>query len=237
MRWAPVAAMTLGAVAVGLIARGIANTQQLSVTRETIVIPDLPTAFDGFTLLHLTDLHLRTASRWPARLLALARDLQPDCVCLTGDYIMQRGAYPRLVSLLGELATAVENVVAVFGNADYREALLTQAQRRELARIIPFLQNAPAAIARDGQRLWFAGVEDPHDGYAELDAALALAPPDVPIILLAHSPEIIRDTLDPHIRLILSGHTHGGQICLPGGYAPYTNIRLPQRYVAGRHQV
>lgn len=237
MRWEPIAAVALGAVAAVLLTRGIANTRRLQVTRETIPIPGLPKAFDGFTLLHLTDLHLRTHSDWPERLLAVTHELAPDCVCLTGDYIIQRGAFPRMITFLTQLAEIVENVIAVFGNADYREQLLTKSQRDELMRTIPFLHNAPAAISRNGQRLWFAGVEDPHDRHADLTTALALAPPDVPIILLAHSPEIIRDRLDPQIRLILTGHTHGGQICLPGGFAPYTNMRLPRRYVTGRHQV
>ncbi|OPZ82679.1 MAG: phosphodiesterase YaeI [bacterium ADurb.Bin429] len=237
MRWVPVAAITLGAVTAGLIARGIANTRQLSVSRETVAIPELPDAFAGFSLLHLTDLHLRTVSRWPERLLTLARDLAPDCVCLTGDYIVQRGAYPKLTAFLTALAAVVPRCFAVFGNADYREPLLTMAQRRELTRTVSFLRNASATITRGSQQLWFAGVEDPHDEYADLEAALANVPSAAPVLLLAHSPEIITDALDPRIRLILSGHTHGGQICLPGGFAPYTNMRLPRRFVAGRHQV
>jgi predicted MPP superfamily phosphohydrolase len=237
VRWESVTAITLGAAAVALLARGIANTRHLQVSRETVVIPELPAAFDGFTLLHLTDLHLRTGSHWPERLLALTRELAPDCVCFTGDFIMQRGAFPSLRNLLQTLTADVAHCFAVFGNADYRPQLLLNTQRTALTADIPFLRNTAQPITRDSRQLWFAGVEDPHDGFADLGAALADVPSDFPVILLAHSPEIINETLDPRIRLVLSGHTHGGQMCLPGGFAPYTNIHLPRPFVAGRHQV
>ncbi len=236
MRWEPFAVTALGAALAALLARGVANTRCLLVTRETVVIPDLPAAFDGFTLLQLTDLHLRAGSRWPARLLALVEEMRPDLVSLTGDYIIRRATLPELRVLLAAIADHAP-VFAVFGNADYREPLLSATQRDELTRIVPFLRNAARALERYGQSLWFAGVEDPHDGFADLPAAMRDVPPDAPVILLAHSPEIIAAGLDPRIRLILSGHPHGGQICLPGGGAPYTNMRLPRRFVAGRHAV
>lgn len=237
MRWEPVAAITLGAVAALLFARGNANTRRLQVTRENVAIPDLPAAFEGFTLLHLTDLHLKIGSAWPARLLALARELAPDCVCLTGDYLKQRGVLAQISEFLASLASLTPTIFAVFGNADYRPELLTEMQRAALGEIVPFLRNGALSVEREGCQLWFAGVEDPHDGFANLPAAMADVPAGVPVILLAHSPEIIAETLDPRIRLILSGHTHGGQITLPGGFTPYTNMRISRRYLAGRHQV
>lgn len=236
MRWEPFAVTALGAALAALLARGNANTRRLQVTRETVAVPGLLAAFEGCTLLHLTDLHLRAGSRWPERLLALIAETRPDIICLTGDYITRNVSLSELHALLAAIAETAP-AFAVFGNADYREQLLTTAQRDALTRIVPFLRNAARPLERDGQQLWFAGVEDPHDGFADLPAALADVPPDAPVILLAHSPEIIAGALDPRIRLILSGHTHGGQICLPGGGAPYTNMRLPRRYVAGRHQL
>jgi len=225
----------LGVAGAAVIARGMANSRQLKLTFETVAIPDLPAPFAGFRLLYLTDLHLRHRSPRPAELLALAEMAEPDLICLGGDYAYSSPALPEVEGLFARLSERWP-VVAVYGNSDNRRDI-DAAARARWAEYLPFLTNAALPIERDGAQLWIAGVGDPHLGEDNLPAAMAAVPPDAPVILLAHSPEIIMRPLDPRVRLILCGHTHGGQICLPGGRALFSNTRLLLKFAAGRHQL
>ena len=234
MRWHTLMGFGLGWAAALVILRGIANSKRLDLTHETILIPDLPPAFEGFRLLHLSDLHLSRHGARAARLLAIADEVAPDLVCLGGDYVYTALSVPTVAPFFRQLS-ARHPVVGILGNADYRPDI-SPAVHRQWASVIPLLINAALCLERDGERLWVAGVDDPHNGRDCLPAAMTLVPPEAPTILLAHSPEVILRPLDPRIRLILSGHTHGGQICLPGGRALYHNTRLPAKFSSGRHE-
>ncbi len=234
MHWKTPLTLGLGLFGLAVLAKGYANSSRLELREETVLIPDLPGAFDGFRLLFLTDLHLRPRSTHVHKILTLIEELRPDLVCLGGDYITDAGSLPEAEYFFRELASYP--AVGVYGNTDYfRE--VTRDIREQWAKLIPFLANSAMPIRRDGQALWVAGVKDPHIGLDRLDLALREVPPDAPVILLAHSPEIIRQRIDPRVRLILCGHTHGGQICLPGGKALYNNTFLPLELASGRHQL
>ena len=204
-----------------LLAQGARNSRRIRLTHQTVTIPGLPAPFDGFRLLHLTDLHLRRGSTLPAALAAITAQLQPDLVCFTGDYAFTGLSLPEVDACFARFADTP--TLAVLGNADYRDDF-TPAVRARWAAALPFLNNRALPITRDGGALWFAGVDDPHHDRDDLPAALRDVPPDAPVVLLAHSPDIITRPLDPRIRLILCGHTHGGQICLPGGRAVVTHL-------------
>jgi hypothetical protein len=223
----------MGAAGAALIARGMANSRKLEITFETVAIPGLPRPFEGFRLLHLTDLHLRRRTPWTAELPALADKVRPDLVCLGGDYANTALSLSEVEPFFARL-TERWPAVGIYGNADNRRDI-DDATRARWAERLPFLANTALPVERDGAQLWIAGVDDPHRGLDDLPAALAEVPPDAPVILLAHSPDVILRPLDPRVRLILCGHTHGGQICLPGGKALYSNTRLSSRYAAGRH--
>lgn len=236
MRWTTLAGLGLGVLAgTALLARGHANSKRLEITRETVMIPELPPAFDHFRLLHLTDMHLRKHSSVPELLLAKVQECAPDLVCLTGDFVFTALSLPAVERFLAALAQCT-TAVAVYGNADYRPGVTPEARER-WASYLPFLNNSALCLEREGDYLWLAGVDDPHLGRDSVPTAMTMVPPAVPVILLAHSPEVIERSLDPRIRLILSGHTHGGQICLPGGRALYHNTSLPPEYSSGRHQI
>lgn len=235
MRWSTWAGIGLGIVAGSmLLQRGADNSRRLTLNHETIPIPDLPEAFDQFRLLQLSDLHLRRYSQMGDELLAMVAAINPDLVCLTGDYLYTALSLPELEDFFYGLSQYP--TVGVFGNADYRPGI-TKTVREEWSKYFPFLKNNALCLDRDGDDLWIVGVDDPHHRRDDLTTAMAPVPDDAPAILLAHSPEIIQRPLDPRIRLILTGHTHGGQICLPGGKALYTNIDLPREFSAGRHQL
>ena len=235
MRWSSLLGFGLGVAGAVAIARGMANSRQLEVTFETVAIPDLPAPFEDFRLLHLADLHLRCRTPRPAELLALADMAQPDLVCLGGDYASTALSLNEVEEFFARLIDRWPTV-GVFGNSDYRPDI-DAAARARWTKYLPFLSNSALCLARGGGQLWIAGVDDPHLGRDSLPAAMGKVPPDAPAILLAHSPEVILRPLDPRIRLIICGHTHGGQICLPGGKALYSNTRLPAKYASGRHEI
>ena len=235
MHWNKIIGLGLGLVGLAIVAKGYLNSRRLELCEDTVVIPELPEAFDGFRLLFLTDLHFHPSTPRIAQILTCIDKLQPNLVCLGGDYTTgahSLASVDEFFHCLGSRASAV----GIYGNTDYRLDIPRKA-RKNWAEVIPFLNNSAMPITRDGQTLWVAGVNDPHLGLARPALALREVPPDAPVILLAHSPEIIRHPLDPRIRLVLCGHTHGGQICLPGGRALYNNMSLPMAFASGRHQL
>lgn len=235
MRWRSLAGIGLGILGAALVWKGYRNSKTLELRHEWIVIPDLPPQFEGFRILHLTDLHMRAGTTLGEELLAVIEEIDPDLVCMTGDYVYTSLSLPDIDTFFHGLSQRPA-VVGVFGNADYREGI-TETCRANWSRFFPFLSNAAICLERENDCLWIAGVDDPHIGRDALLVALDQVPKDAPVILLAHSPEVIERPLDPRVRLILSGHTHGGQICLPGRHALYHNTSLPPCYSSGRHDV
>lgn len=215
----------------GLLRRGRANAARMDVTRNTVPIEGLPDAFTGFTLLHLTDLHADISENamraLPQTLSGLAYDL---CV-ITGDFRGRTyGPFAPAVALVRDVAAAIQApVLAVLGNHDP-------------ARIVPdleamgirILMNEAVAIERGGERLWIAGVDDPHR-YRTDDIAAATAgiPDGERVVLLAHSTECVATAAEAGMGLMLCGHTHGGQICLPGSIPILTSTKMPRWLASG----
>lgn len=197
--------------------------------------PGCPRRSNGFRILHLADLHLPRRTTRGAELLRLAEQVAPDLVCLGGDYAYTALSLDQVERFFAQLAERWP-AVGIYGNADYRPDI-DAAARARWSQYLPFLENAALCLERGGAQLWVAGVGDPHKGQDSLPMAMTMAPEGAPVILLAHSPEVIMRPLDPRIRLILCGHTHGGQICLPDGRALYSNTPLPLRFASGRHQL
>jgi predicted MPP superfamily phosphohydrolase len=168
-------------------------------------------------------------------LLAIAEATEPDLICLGGDYGYTALSVPEVEGFLREIHERWP-AVAVYGNADYRPDIHA-ADRARWAEILPFLDNAALCLKRLDACLWVVGVGDPHRGRDSLPSAMTMVPPDSPVILLAHSPDVVLRSLDPRIRLILTGHTHGGQICLPNGKALYSNTKVSREMASGRHNI
>jgi len=208
----------------------------LQVERVAVALPDLPPPLAGFTIAHLSDLHLGpTVSIADVRhAVNIANALQPDLVALTGDFVYRSAEYAQACAQ--ELASleATQGVVACLGNHDlWEDAPLI---RRELTNVgISVLVNAGLSLA--GGELWVAGVDDVWSADPDLDAALNGAPADATIILLAHEPDYA-DVVSEHggVDLQLSGHSHGGQVRLPLIGAPVLPY-LGRRYPAGLYHI
>ncbi len=180
-------------------------------------------------LLHLTDLHLRSDRKYEERLLSLVARAEADLILLTGDYV----DHPRRLYSLCEVAAALADghrVIAVLGDNDLEEPAAVQSALEEAG--ITVLRNESISLDRQGKRLHVAGIDDPHFASSDLARALTSVSSS-PCILLSHSAEIFPEAKVAGVDLLLSGHTHGGQVCLPYWGALYTNDRLGRTYASG----
>jgi predicted MPP superfamily phosphohydrolase len=173
----------------------------------------------------------------------LANLLEPDVVALTGDYVTFSPAYIwPAAQALGRLRARL-GVFAVLGNHDFRAGAdkITRALRAHRIRVLRNARHAlPAGseisntskTKRTSKTLWIAGVDDPWVGLADLPRALRSIPPGDPKILLCHNPEGIAQASRHGIDLMLSGHTHGGQVRLPFLRSFYRSVP-GERFVDG----
>ena len=204
----------------------------VQIVRQEWKIPTLPEVFDGFRLLQLSDLHCDLDIALTPVIEKLVRATPHDAAVLTGDFrnSMDGDHGPCLREMERICAVLAETRFAILGNHDFLEMVPA------LERIgLPTLLNESAYLVREGRRLGICGIDDPHF-YKTHDLAKARAgiPRDDCAILLSHSPETFAGAASEGFQLMLSGHTHGGQICLPGGHALVVPCRVPRKFIAGR---
>lgn len=215
----------------GLYWRGYRNAQNVQVRRHLIVDPMLPAAFDGFTLLQLSDLHVDTNPHAMERMSRLLDAQHYDACVLTGDYRGgTAGDYEATLAGLARIRTCLRGeVFAVLGNHD----TIRMVPGMEAAGF-RLLINEAAAIARGSARIHLVGVDDAHYFRAHnIEKAAGHVPHDEFSILLSHTPEIYRQAAHADFNVMLSGHTHAGQICLPGGIPITVDSVLPRRMAGG----
>ena len=209
----------IAAAAAVLAAIGVQQAIRVPRIKEVeIRIVGLDPAFDGYTLLQLTDLHISKLfpQRWARAVVDRSNALAPDLIVVTGDFIDGAVEARRAdVEPLRDLR-ARDGTIFIPGNHEYFFGY--QAWTRHLSELgMRLLANDHAVLRRGGGRLIIAGVTDhsaPETGNAapDLVAALKDAPEDVPVILLDHQPRNARDAAARGVALQLSGHTHGGMI-------------------------
>src|ERR1043166_921646 len=188
---------------------------RLTVEHQKIQLRRLPRQLDGFRVVQLSDIpHSPFTSREQIeRAVETANSLQPDIVALTGDYVSKERAYAApCAELLGRLR-ARHGVYAVLGNHDHwtDAALITDLFRAEG---ITVLVNEGMRFEKNGAAIWLAGVDDTMVGLEDLPLALAGSRSQEFKLLLAHNPIILRRAAQAGVDLVLSGHTHGGQVSL-----------------------
>lgn len=187
----------------------------LTVEHQPIHLHRLPRGFHGFRIVHLSDFHHSpfTSREQIKRAIDTANRLQPDIVALTGDYISheRRFAAP-CAELLGRLRARF-GVYAVLGNHDHwtDAALITDLFRAEGINV---LINQGMRFAQREEAFWLAGVDDTMVGLEDLSLALAGSREEEMKLVLAHNPIILRRAARAGVDLVLSGHTHGGQVTL-----------------------
>lgn len=216
----------------GLYRRGVMNALDIGLTEIELEFPDLPAPFDGYRVLHLTDLHLDAHPALAKRAAALARLARCDLCVLTGDYRYRIvGPFDRAMAGLGRVARALDardGVYSVLGNHDTIEMVPALE-----ALGIRVLANQTVSIARNGAALHLTGIDDVHYFYTDSAAEALDRAPDGFRLALVHSPELVQPAARAGIALYLTGHTHGGQVCLPGGFPPVIHAHAGRRYAAG----
>src|SRR4030095_6082243 len=211
-------ATPLRALAVNLThAARLALTEpyMLSVEHQPIYLAKLPKEFDGFRIVQLSDIHHGpfSSKEQIERAVETANRLKPDIIALTGDYISKERHYaPACAEMLGKLR-ARYGVYSVLGNHDnWTDAkLITDLFRAEG---ITVLINEGMRFEHNGAAFWLAGVDDTMVGLEDIPLALAGSTRDEMKLLLAHNPIVLRRAAHAGIDLVLSGHTHGGQVAL-----------------------
>ena len=210
----------LGLVALGAVCAiwGIGIERHLYRVREAQIEDALPAGSEPIRVLHLSDIHLAPWQRRKARWVAGLTRLEPDLIINTGDNMSHLFAPSR-----------IENGARL----DTERFVGTLSERGWLN-----LNNRGGKLVVRGQRLAFMGLDDPHDGLDDLTTLVGqradAAQSDL-LIGVVHAPYLrILETLTLHdASLIFAGHTHGGQVCLPGKGALVTNCDLPTRHAKG----
>jgi predicted MPP superfamily phosphohydrolase len=218
----------------------------LELTRQNIYLPDLPPALHNLKIVHLTDFHCGNSVplAYLQHVIHQANEQQPDLIALTGDFIHKGYAFvDRAAKVVGELR-AKHGVFAVLGNHDFavRNAMGVRTRFKlhkamELAlheHGIEVLRNVAKTLAIGDTQLQVIGVDDLWSGGCDVNAAFAQVSEHAPRLLLAHNPRTIEKLRIRQCDLVLSGHTHGGQINWPGRGRVLLGKR--HRFAAGLYQ-
>lgn len=226
----------------GLLFGGMALTEGFlieprgfAVERTTVPMMGLPASLDGLTICQVTDIHFGPAvgSAYIKKVIETANSLKPDLIALTGDYIEgEKRHVGPVVRLLKDLKARV-GVVTILGNHDhyagkgYTEDLLVSNGFKPL-------QNSHTMIGSGKGALCIAGVRDYLEDRPDAKEALKGVPVEVPRILLSHHPDYSEELpTDERVDLVVSGHTHGGQVRLLNSFAPILPSRYGQKYSGG----
>jgi uncharacterized protein len=224
----------LGAAGFGVLVR----RRWLRVRTLDVPIAGLGPSFDGYRIAQLSDLHIGSllpralAEPWIDRTNALDADL----VALTGDYVTSGVAFHADIAALLTRLRAKDGAVAVMGNHDYfgdGEPLISRLR----AGGITVLRNQHTEIERGGDRLTLAGVDDTWTRRADVVRTLAGRDPAIPAVVLAHDPALFPALAERGAALVLSGHTHWGQIGTPFLSTRYNLARLAHRFHADLYRL
>ena len=215
-----------GVTAAGLaLYSGEVARHEIDITHRPIRISNLPAPFFGYRIVQVSDIHLDefTEPFFLERIVHSVNQLNPDLVLLTGDFITHGSmtfiagnhAIRRCAEILATLTAPLR--YGCLGNHDvaFNAPLVTQTLA---AHDTPLLINRHLPLERNGAHIWLCGVDDPGTSHPDLDLAIP-DNPGAPVILMAHEPDYA-DAVTYHpkghlVDLMLSGHSHGGQVRLP----------------------
>jgi uncharacterized protein len=220
------------AAVAALLAWGLFEAGWVRLRTLEVELPELPPALDGLRVVHLSDFHLGVPSRGARAVeqaVAWTRGREPDLVCVTGDLLAQPSGEARLRALLASL----QHCYVIIGNHDLA------ASRDPFSRAVELRALEPATLLVDegrllevrGQTVWVAG-HDPCSRGREPD----LSQPAAFSILLSHFPTVLDRLRENSFDLVLSGHMHDGQICLPYPGGKFRFAHPAARYTEGLYR-
>jgi len=249
----------MAVVGAGIAGLGYSLLEARSYRLRRVDVPVLAPGSPPLRVLHLSDLHVTPSQKdkqdWVRRLAAL----NPDLVVTTGDFLAHQDAVPCVLDILDPLSDRPG--VFVLGSNDYYEPilknpiryLLPDEGRRHQGRMLPWqdlrdglsatgwldLSNERGALKADGREIDVRGVDDPHINLDDYDSVAGPFDSGADLALgVTHAPylRILDGMALDGAGLILAGHTHGGQLCLPGFGALVTNCDLDRRRAKGLHR-
>jgi predicted MPP superfamily phosphohydrolase len=207
------------------------------VVEREVRVAGLDRRFDGFRIAQLSDLHVGTLTPkpWAMRWARAANARSPDLAVVTGDLVTSGGEFnDDVADAIGSLRAA-HGVITSMGNHDYfadGEPLVKALSGRG----VRVLRNEGFVLERDGARLWVAAIDDTWTKRDDLARAMKGRPSGVPCVLLAHDPARFDAAAEAGAELVLSGHTHGGQIAVPFLYRRFSLASIAHRYNVGFYE-
>ncbi|MCL0101463.1 metallophosphoesterase [Dehalococcoidia bacterium] len=213
----------------------------LRLRRRVLYLDDWPPKLDGLTILHISDLHIRKTPTPPEHFLRRASKVAADLVVMTGDFVADPDGIDRCVEVLGPLIR--DRVIygvpgnherAVYGPGmplkkkfNVRRRLATAEIVEPLRRAgLTMLVNTSIKIPYNGTYLTLVGIDDMFNGAADVAKAFDGIELTNSVVLLSHSPDILPDAVKRTVALVLSGHTHGGQVAFPPFGTPTTATKI-----------
>lgn len=209
-----------------LQSKGEHNALSIIVRETEIPIHQLPVSLDGMKILHISDLHIDGSPKLYENIIEKIKPLCYDIAVMTGDYrFLIWGNVATAHGYLKHIIDVMQTKSPVYGILGNHDIFITAEYLDSLG--VRMLMNEGVALRRNGAVLYLAGVDAKiHYNAADIDAALA-GRASMPVILLAHSPMLYLDAAVRNVDVYLCGHTHGGQICLPGGIPLKTKVVSP----------
>jgi len=210
------------------------NCIDYSLERNDVYLPDLPADFEGYSILHLSDLHADGLLDEGEGILRIVETVPCDLAVLTGDFNSEDAGvhYKHCLEALLPIVRSIsaqDGIFGILGNHDLLE-MVPGLERMG----VQMLLNDSVQLQRGSADIVLSGVDDPHFYKChDLQKALSTAASDQFVILLSHSPEIAQEASLCGVDFFLCGHTHGGQICLPGGIPLIANVSCNRRYMSG----
>jgi predicted MPP superfamily phosphohydrolase len=235
------------AAGIGLaVYAGTRARHHFEILNRTFAIRNLPDAFQNFRFVQISDLHLKeyTEAWFLEEIVRQVNALEPELVVITGDYVSD-GPLPysyawRAAGVCAEILGGLNapQRFGILGNHDVSVGSAHVIPPLE-AHGLPILVNRYVPIERGGDRLWLCGTDDAREGHPDLNLAVPASAKGDPVILLCHEPDYADDVRlhprFPAVDLMLSGHTHGGQVRLPF-VGPMFLPPLGRKYIEGRFQ-
>jgi len=217
----------------GIWRRGYENIRSHKIVHNTVRIPNLSSAFEGFRILQLSDLHLDVYEDFTSHLGCVISKLVYDLAVITGDFRFKTHGnyYPTLAAIahLSDYLRCEHGSYCILGNHDFLEFVPTLESYG-----IRTLLNEAVRISRGEVGLWLVGLDDAHFyGLHNYKKAFQKVDKSEVKILMIHSPETLDEAEKHSPDFIMTGHTHAGQICLPTGAPLWLNSKCDRKYSRG----
>lgn len=217
----------------GIYQQGIKNAKQIKLKQIELSFKNLPESFHNYKILHLTDLHIDTIVGLEDILVNKIKEVNCDICFWTGDYRKYTsGAYKHIFPALQKITQNThtkDGIYAILGNHDsYKMVAPLEALG------INLLINESVKVKKGEEEILITGTDDPHYYPSEHHIAALNTQKAQFKIALVHSPELFEEAANNNYNLYLCGHTHAGQICLPGGFPPIKNLKRGRDYVKGQ---